>query len=298
MCKGSSPGYYCVPDAPDADGDMAFACMDWTFGSTAMRSAEATFKERTGEDVYFGVGTFGTSDDVQRGLGACYRLKIGNEGDGTGKDLLLQSINTGSDVSGFQFDLQVGDGGAGAFNTCAGGTSPGHDTMYPGPYSADTWGRQYGGADTREQCKNLPAFPATSEPMKDAGDDLVSLCEWSFDHGVRGANGENPSILSIGRVECPTELTHFTQMRRTDDPIGFDCGDSCHVAEHECELNSGGTSLEWCLTRMMDCRKPSGGFIDNVKDELMVQGHKIVQPCTSDGYTRIDVQCGCYDCYC
>ncbi len=28
-------------------------------------------------EVYFGVGTYGTADDKQRGLGACYRLKVG-----------------------------------------------------------------------------------------------------------------------------------------------------------------------------------------------------------------------------
>ena len=25
---------------------------------------------------------------------------------------------------------------------------------------------------------------------------------------------------------------------------------------------------------------------------------QVVQPCTQDGYTRVDVKCGCYDCYC
>lgn len=30
-------------------------------------------------EVYFGVGTYGTADDKQRGLGACYRLKAGRE---------------------------------------------------------------------------------------------------------------------------------------------------------------------------------------------------------------------------
>lgn len=302
MCKGSSDGggtgYYCPPDAPGVDGDMAFACMDWTFGSKGMQGAETSFSQRTGEDVYFGVGTFGTSNDIMRGIGACYRLQIGSEGGGVGKDLLLQSINTGSDVSGFQFDLQVGDGGAGLFNTCAGGSSPGRDTMYPGPYSNNTWGRQYGGADTRVQCDNLPSYPSASAAMIAAGEDLGALCEWSFDHGVRGATGANPSILSIGRVECPMELVEFTQLKRSDDPTGYSCGAECQQAEHECLLNSGGTEATWCLTRMMDCRKPSGAFKDNVRDELVVDGMKLVQPCTSDGYTRIDVQCGCTDCYC
>ena len=124
-------------------------CMDWTFGSSAMRRAEASYNGRSGSrPVYFGVGTYGTSDDAQQGLGACYRLSVA----GVDRDLLLQSINTGSDVDGNQFDLQIGDGGAGAFNTCAGGAS----SMYPGNYTP--WGKQYGGVDHRKDCANLPMY--------------------------------------------------------------------------------------------------------------------------------------------
>jgi hypothetical protein len=292
--KGEAKGYYCPPDSPPADGDMAFACMDWTFGSGAMKQAVDAFNKRVGENVAFGVGTYGTADDAQRGLGACYRLKV----DGMKQDLLLQSINTGSDVAGNQFDMQIGDGGAGLFNTCAGGKTPGHDTMYPGTYDSSNWGHQYGGVDKREQCKNLPKYPAKDGPMKAAGDDLVTLCEYGFDNGARIEGGGNPSILSLGRVKCPDELVEMTQIHRNDDPSSYSCGADCMKADHDCQLNHGGTSAEWCLTRMMDCRKPSGGFKDNVKTNLMVDGHRIVQPCTSDGYSRIDVQCGCSDCYC
>jgi hypothetical protein len=270
---------------------MAFACMDWTFGSVGMRAAETAFNKRTGDNVRMGVGTYGTSDDPQRGLGACYRLKI----QGMDSDLLLQSINTGSDVAGNQFDMQIGDGGAGAFNTCAGGARPGEDTMYPGPYDASTWGKQYGGVDNRAQCSGLPKFPTKDAAMKQSGDDLVTLCEYGFDHGARQEGGGNPSILSLARVKCPAELVDLTQIQRTDDPQGYQ--EVGVEADHECQAASGG-SLAWCLTRMMDCRKPSGAFKDNVKADLMADGKRIVQPCFSDGYTRIDVQCGCSDCYC
>ena len=70
MCEGAQPGYYCPSDNPNPM--MAFACMDWTSGSVAMKAAEQTYKDRTGESVYFGVGTYGTGDDPQRCLGACY----------------------------------------------------------------------------------------------------------------------------------------------------------------------------------------------------------------------------------
>merc|ERR1712070_367558 len=154
----------------------------------AMKEQQAAFQKRTGEDVFFGVGTFGTSDDAQRGLGSCFRVQV----DGVAKDLLLQSVNTGSDVSGNQFDLQVGDGGAGIFNACVGGSTPGQDSMFAG--SKESWGHQYGGVDNRAQCSQLPLHPAVDGPMKQAGDDLKALCEYSFDHGVRGENGHNPSI--------------------------------------------------------------------------------------------------------
>jgi len=271
---------------------MSFACMDWTFGSAAMRAAEISFNQNNGDDVRFGVGTFGTSDDPQRGLGNCYRVEV----DGMDKPLILQSINTGSDVSGFQFDLQIGAGGAGAFNTCAGGTQPGTDCMYPGTYDESNWGKQYGGVDNRAQCKNLPRYPQISGPMKSAGDDLITMCEYGFDHGARKEGGGNPSIKSIGRVKCPDELVNMTQIQRSDDPTLYKCGEECKMAPKPCGLDVPGGGAEWCLTRMMDCRKPSGAFIDNTGHAT--PGHRVVQTCTADGYTRQDVQCGCADCYC
>jgi hypothetical protein len=307
-CRGQQTGYYCPSDSPPAGSDMAFACMDWTFGSKAMQAAEEAFTSRTSADVYFGVGTFGSSDEM-RGIGACYRLKV----DTTEKDLIVQSVNTGSDVAGSQFDLQVGDGGAGAFNTCAGGGM--NSSMYPGSY--DPWGKQYGGVDNRAQCAGLPKYPQISGPMTAAGDDLVSLCQYSFDKRVRGEGGSNPTLLDISRVTCPEELIFFTQIQRSDDPSpetyaigadreadeavglkGFPNMNKYGVPVHECQAGQPGGSTAYCLTRMMDCRKPSGAFKDNVKESLVVSGRKLVQPCLSDGYTRIDVQCGCADCYC
>ena len=60
----------------------------------------------------------------------------------------------------------------------------------------------------------------------------------------------------------------------------------------------GNTDCRFCLTRMMDCRKPSSGFVDNMHADLLEDGMMVAQPCTNDGYTRVDVKCGCMDCYC
>lgn len=291
MCKGSKPGYSCPPDKKDFGGDMAFACMDWTFGSSAMIAAEASFNGRSGKSpVYFGVGTYGVSleQDTMGGLGMCLEMQI----DGVDRHIIAQSINTGHDVAGSQFDLQMGAGGVGIFNTCAGDDS----SMFPGP--KDVWGRQYGGLTSKDQCDNMPAHPRESAPMKAAGDSLVELCQYAWDRGVY----RNPSIVSIARVGCPAELVNLTQFRRSDEPaevaIGVQTTQRRLTASHKCRLGEPGADAEWCLTRMMDCRKPSGAIKDNVKPELVALGHRLVQPCTADGYTRIDVQCGCKDCYC
>lgn len=305
MCKtgGGGVGYHCSAE-PKGGNDVSatFACMDWTFGSNAMRSAEASFRAQAGQDVYFGVGTYGTSDDKQRGLGACYRLKV----DGMDKDIIAQSINTGWDVHGNQFDLQIAAGGTGAFNNCAGREG----SMFPGGQSA--WGCTYGGVDSYEACRALPKSPRQSHAMRQAGDSLVSLCEYSWKKKVRvsgagrpaGACKYNPTLLDVSRVRCPEQLVALTQLQRNDEPHSFTATAKARPAgfpnsgDKKCRSEDPSAGLGYCLTRMMDCRKPSGAFKDNVQWDLMVAGRRVLQTCTSDGYTRIDVSCGCSGCMC
>ena len=288
IIPGQQTGYY----APSDVGDVwTGACMDWTFGSQSMLAAEKSFNSREGEDVYFGVGTYGTSDQM-RGIGACFRLTV----DTMDKQLIVQSVNTGSDVSGNQFDLQVGAGGAGAYNNCAGASG----AMFPG--STDVWGKQYGGPDNSAQCTDLPQYTQGSTAMKDAGDDLQKLCQYSFDKKCRGEGGSNPTLVDATRVKCPAELVELTGIQRSDDPSTYEATEENRVhtlpANAQCQADTPGGGTAYCLTRMMDCRKPSGAFKDNVVSDLVVPGKKLVQTCMPDGYTRIDVQCGCLDCYC
>jgi len=275
----STTGYLCQ--------DAAYACMDWTFGSTAIQQAEQTFFKSTNELVYFGVGSFGSKDQMA-GLGACYRLKV----DGVDRDLIVQSINTGSDVQGNQFDLQVGDGGFGANNKCAGSST----SMYPG--GTAEWGDMYGGVKSKSQCAGLPPHPTISDPMKSAGDNLITLCEYSFDKKVRlETNPSNPTIQDMARVKCPPGLVELTQIQRSDDPSGYNATSLPGFPNPGVPCQKNSWDLSYCLTRMMDC-KPSGSWITNIVANLVVLTKKVVQMCTSDGYTRIDVQCGCIDCNC
>jgi hypothetical protein len=225
---GSSTGYYATSDVGDV---WVGACIDWSLGSKSMLKAEAAFNSREKDSIYFGIGTYGTND-AQRGLGACFRLKV----DTLDRDLLVQSVNTGSDVSGNQFD------------------------------------------------------------------DLVALCEYAFDKKVRGEGGSNPTLLDASRVKCPPELVELTGIQRSDDPSSYVAVDAHRVEgfpnANKCQADQPGGGTAYCLTRMMDCRKPSGAFKDNIQSSLVVSGKKLVQPCLPDGYTRVDVQCGCQDCYC
>lgn len=76
MCdtaEHNAVGYLCKTDS-----GPAFACVDWTFGSKNMISAEEDFNNKTGDNVYFGVGTYGyqSGGDTMKGLGACYRMNV------------------------------------------------------------------------------------------------------------------------------------------------------------------------------------------------------------------------------
>lgn len=309
MCdQESTTGYLCAPDG------KAYACMDWTFGSQKMQRQEKKFEERTGNKVWFGVGTFGTEDDVMMGLGACYRLHVQDTncddaygGEPLEREIIAQAINTGHDVSNIQFDLQVGNGGTGAFNSCAGSST----SIFPGPFDESVWGAQYGGCNYRDSsegspsCDSLPPYTQERTEMESAGDNLIDLCKYSFDNRAR-KGAANPTITDMARVECPEELVEMTQLKRIDDPNTYEILEENRPKEYQNGANVGPCQCsceeyqgcKYCMTRMMDCRKPSGGWITNLDESLLEEGLKVVQFCTQDGYTRIDVKCGCYDCNC
>jgi len=263
----------------------AYGCVDWSFQSKRMQEAEKDFFQKTGQDVYFGVGTFGSQQDKDA-LGQCLRITV----QGVDKDLIVQAVNTGGDVFSNQFDLQMGDGGFGAFNSCAGDATT---SMYSG--TQDQWGKIYGGWDNKEDCSKLPQYPALWETSPSPSiDNLQDLCIAGFDKNVRLPQGGNPTILKICKVSAPPQLTAITGMVPSDNSTVYTCTTGNVVAENTSKLPCNNSSLEWCLTRMMDCRKPSASWLDNVNAQNFVPGGKIVQPCGRDGYHRIDNRCGSY----
>lgn len=162
---------------------IAYQCLDWTVGSQSNQARESAFKARSGEDVHFGVGSYG-NDQTRAGL--CYRISSTS----FEKDLIVQAINQGADTDAKDFDLQTGDGGFGLYNGCASGspTIIGSSVpMYDG--NSSQWGSNdnailYGGWRAVDQCNQLPAYPHCNPGM--AQDSLRDLCKWSIINGYRG----------------------------------------------------------------------------------------------------------------
>ncbi|TPX07388.1 uncharacterized protein E0L32_002142 [Thyridium curvatum] len=105
----------------------------------------------------------------------------------TGKTMVVQSINTGGDLSNNHFDLQMPGGGQGIFSGC--------NAQY-GSFP----GAQYGGVSSRSECASMPAR-------------LRSGCEWRFDWFQ---NADNPNFDFV-QVQCPSEITAISGCKRNDD---------------------------------------------------------------------------------
>ena len=88
---------------------MAYSCVDWLAGSAGMQQREANYLARTGDRVYFGVGSYG-SDPTKAGL--CYRVST----DTVDRDLIVQVVTNGADDG--NLNMYVADGGLGFQNAC------------------------------------------------------------------------------------------------------------------------------------------------------------------------------------
>lgn len=279
-CAGK--GYNCdtASNAFGGKGDCctaeehAYACVDWSVGSKLWTTQQAAYKTRTGEDVIFGVGTFGSQ---KSDLGKCFRLEV----EGLTSHLIVQSINTGGDVSSGQFDLQQMAGGVGlcnaltSFTAFADGQSSAGSARFP-QFSGDNtvWGpKRDGGFSDVSGCDAIPMYPdgiAAVSNFANGESDLRSMCKAAFELKTRNNDGSNPTITSGARIACPEEVYKITGVRLTSDssfdPVTF----------------SGGS-----LTRMYDGCKPSAGWTDNVVGADAM--YPAVITCGPDGITRLAI---------
>jgi hypothetical protein len=120
---------------------------------------------------------------------ACYELTF-TSGPVSGKKMVVQVTNSGSDLGDNHFDLQIPGGGVGIFNGC--------QAQYNSP--ADGWGQRYGGVSSESQCSSLPT-------------DLQPGCKFRFEWFK---NADNPSV-DMKKIKCPAELTGKTGCIRSDE---------------------------------------------------------------------------------
>ncbi|KAK7432928.1 hypothetical protein QQZ08_000399 [Neonectria magnoliae] len=118
---------------------------------------------------------------------ACYKLTF-TSGPVSGKTMVVQSTNTGSDISNNQFDLMIPGGGVGLFDGCS------------KKFGSPLPGAQYGGVSSRGECNRMPAK-------------LQAGCFWRFDWFQ---NADNPTF-NFKQVKCPAALTATSGCVRQDD---------------------------------------------------------------------------------
>ncbi|PWN49311.1 hypothetical protein IE53DRAFT_380660 [Violaceomyces palustris] len=163
-------------------GGQAYTCNDYQ-----------PFVSDSDPNVSFGFGARAESNDESAFECACYDLKFsGTAYDGSSlseKTMVVQATNTGGDVAATNFDIQIPGGGVGIFNACS--------NQWGAPSGG--WGAQYGGVSHISECNALP-------------DELKPGCQWRFEWW-----GDNPTIASIERVQCPKILTDRSQCIRDDD---------------------------------------------------------------------------------
>lgn len=271
-----------VCNAKDAASseDFGHACMDWNAGSAPMEAAAAAYSQRlslTGDDVpIFAVGSVGHAT-ANYNMGKCFQFKLA----GVSRPLIMQAVNEGRDVKSGSIDVMMGAGGEGKYLGC---TGPDYDAApmfgsysYPGVFGDNAMS---GGPETRAKCDNLPEWASAIDQsnLPSGAESLRQHCEASFDLKLRPANSgndDNPVITSRSWVACPSELVEITKLKRTDEPQ-LDAS-----VNQDSELTSASYA-----TRMMDCCKPSAGFVANVPK--VDQGYPAVMSCKSDGFTRMD----------
>ena len=79
---------------------MSYQCIDWTVGSNGNAVRQIAFKQRTGNSVLFGVGSYG--NNITR-AGYCYRLTVS----GVFQDLIVQVVNQGSSVNSIYIEAYI-----------------------------------------------------------------------------------------------------------------------------------------------------------------------------------------------
>lgn len=195
----------------------------------------------------YAVAGIGSANDC----GSCYQLEITSGGSPYPNKFIVQAVNTGSDVSSGQFDILLGAGGFGIYDSCSSDCqygrvcSGGHCNapQYTGNF--DAWtpdGNCYGGGiHNAGDCYKLDSSSTF------AGNTLRYGCATALNRGYH----LNFNVQWF-RVGCPDSLSKLTGIRRKDDLQ--------HPKPHlQLKLSNSGRT-----TTTMDCCKPTCAWRQNV----------------------------------
>ena len=201
----------------------------------------------------YGVAGFGQQSDC----GKCFQLEITGGGTYPPKPkYIIQAVNTGSDVSGGQFDILIGAGGFGIYDACSSDCKSGqvcsgghcNGPQYSGDFHAWTPnGNCYdGGIHDPNGCDAL--VNKASQNRTFAEQTLVYGCKAALEQHYH----QNFQV-NFKQVQCPKSLYQVTGIKSKDDYLLT----SPHI---DLKLENQGRT-----TTTMDCCKPTCAWRQNVQ---------------------------------
>ena len=199
----------------------------------------------------YGVVGIGQASDC----GKCFQLRV-NGGSVPAKNfIIVQAVNTGSDVDSGQFDILVGAGGFGIYDSCSSDCKTRHcgggacnAPQYSSGFSAWTPdGNCYGGGvRSAGGCDALVPTPESKQTF--AEKTLLYGCKAAIDQGYH----QNIQV-NFAQVQCPKSLYHITGIRSGGDA-------SLPLPNPSLSLPGSGRT-----TTTMDCCKPTCAWRQNVR---------------------------------
>ena len=268
---------------------MTFACPRFIMYSSEMEEAAADDWGANPPFVYGVVGHDADSGGLDTGTSTCcqcYQLVFDTPEPGSAqppnmpypKPMIVQSFNTAAG-GGKNFDIYMGAGGFGAFNTCVPGTYSGTSTTTFGKFMYTAFPSEYpttGGikAINIDECKVNGQVTAASLASAACQNRITTLCNNTASaspgmtattkdscirsNAVDGFYHQNWQVR-VKRVECPVALTRVTGCRLAPQGLPQPNPSATTPATADSSFRTGYTT-----TTMQDCCKPSCAWKDQV----------------------------------
>ena len=292
-------GQKCADHAASACGNggnalnYGYACPSMMMLSDEMIKAA----KKDGLERYFIYGVAGGASDAD--CGKCFMIQLldaEREWRSDFKYLILQVVNSGSDVLANQFDIFMGAGGFGYFTSCNQDCKNSHcqggpckEGMFAG-YFHDWVNAQYfdpnlcysGGIKWLDQKNNSELFQLCRNLIGDEdahllkNKDTINSC-YRTNAGLYHQNFV--SARSV-QVQCPIHLCRTTGLKRNDDADHPQANPQLRLT-NECQgdRNQG----RYCITTMQDCCKMSCSWSGKIANYAFNSSFPCVYTCDKRG---------------